>query len=363
MHNSFGRYFTITSHGESHGAGIGIIIDGCPSGLDIEIDKIQKELNRRRPGQSGISTSRSEQDRVEIMSGILNGKSTGAPISMYIRNTNIDSSKYAQFRIKPRPSHADYPALMKYGKSVDLRGGGRFSGRNTAGFVMAGAVAKMLLELVNIKVAAYTRSVSNIKDETEYSVATITDSVENNSVRTVNPKKAQKMEQLIINVKELHDSVGGVVTCLVEGVLPGVGEPIFNSLESSLSAAIFSIPGVRGIEFGLGFKATEINGSRHNDPFSIKNGKIITTSNNSGGIIGGISTGMPIKFNVAIKPTASIGIVQNTVNLDSSKPEKLKIEGRHDPCIVPRAVPVVEAITAVVLVDFLIGNGMISKTL
>jgi chorismate synthase len=252
---------------------------------------------------------------------------------------------------------------MKYGKSVDLRGGGRFSGRNTAGFVMAGAVAKMLLELVNVKVAAYTRSVSDIRDDTEYSETEITKSIEKNSVRTVNPEIAQKMQQRILEVKELHDSVGGIITCLVEGVLPGVGEPLFNSLESSLSAAIFSIPGVRGIEFGLGFKATEIIGSRHNDPYSIEDGKIITTSNNSGGIIGGISTGMPIKFNVAIKPTASIGIEQNTVNLDSGKPEKLIIEGRHDPCIVPRAVPVVEAITAVTLVDFLIGNGMISKTL
>jgi chorismate synthase len=252
---------------------------------------------------------------------------------------------------------------MKYGKSVDLRGGGRFSGRITAGFVMAGAVAKMLLELVNIKVAAYTRSVSDIRDDTEYSAAEITDSVENNSVRTVNSEMAIKMERQITEVKELKDSVGGIVTCLIEGVPPGVGDPIFSSLESRLAAAIFSIPGVRGIEFGLGFKATEITGSRHNDPYSIKNGKIITTSNNAGGIIGGISTGMPIKFNVAIKPTASIGIEQKTVNLDSGKPDKLKIEGRHDPCIVPRAVPVVEAITAVTLVDFLIGSGIISKTL
>lgn len=363
LHNSFGRHFSITSFGESHGVGIGIIIDGCPSGLDIKIDKIQKELDRRRPGQSGISTSRTERDRVEIMSGILNGKSTGAPICMFIKNTNVDSTKYEQFRTKPRPSHADYPAMMKYGKSVDLRGGGRFSGRITAGFVMAGAIAKMLLELVNIKVAAYTRSVSNIRDDTEYSETEITDSIENNSVRTVNSEIAKKMEQRILEVKELKDSVGGIVTCLVEGVPPGVGEPIFGSLESILSSAIFSIPGVRGIEFGLGFKATEITGSQHNDPYSIEDGKISTTSNNSGGIVGGISTGMPIKFNVAIKPTASIGIEQNTVNLDSGKPDKLKIEGRHDPCIVPRAVPVVEAITSVTLVDFLIGSGIISKTL
>lgn len=358
MHNSFGKNFCITSFGESHGNEIGVIVDGCPPGLKIEIKKIQKELDRRRPGQNDISTSRKEEDRVKIISGLFDDFSTGAPICMIIENKDIDSSKYEQFKNKPRPSHADYPAIVKYGKWVDLRGSGRFSGRITAGFVMAGAIAKIILGTMGIKIAAYTRSINIIHDDRDYSVAEIEDSIEKNSVRTPDTKIAELMQSKIIEAKNNQDSVGGIITCKIEGIPPGIGDPIFDSLESKISSGIFSIPAVRGIEFGTGFKSTEMLGSQHNDPYEIVDGKIRTKSNHSGGIIGGISNGMPISFNTAIKPTASIPKEQETVDLEKMENTKLKIEGRHDPCIVPRAVPIIEAMGAIVLADFILGSGL-----
>lgn len=361
--NSFGNHFRITSFGESHGHVIGIIVDGCPSGLRIDIDFIQNELNRRRPGQSNISTSRNEMDQVKILAGVKDGVTTGAPICMIIENSDIDSSKYEDYKIKPRPSHADFPALMRFGNWVDLRGSGRFSGRNTAGIVMAGAIAKMLLILQKISINAYTRAINTIRDEKEYSIDDIKNAIEKNPVRTVQQDIAELMQNKIESAKKEGDSVGGIITCIIEGFPAGIGEPIFNSIESLIAFAMFSIPAVKGIEFGAGFKAIEMLGSQHNDPYFIDNGKIITKSNNAGGIIGGISTGMPIKFNVAIKPTASIGISQNTVDLSEMNNTTIKIEGRHDPCIVPRAVPVVEAMASIVITDLLISAGKIPKIL
>lgn len=361
--NSFGNNFRITSFGESHGHVIGIIVDGCPSGLRIDVDFIQNELNRRRPGQSNISTSRNEMDQVKILAGVMDGVTTGAPICMIIENSDIDSSKYEDYKIKPRPSHADFPALMRFGNWVDLRGSGRFSGRNTAGIVMAGAIAKMLLKLQKISINAYTRAINTIRDENEYSIDDIKDSIEKNPVRTVQQDIGKLMQEKIESVKKNGDSVGGIITCIIEGFPAGIGEPIFNSIESLIAFAMFSIPAVKGIEFGAGFKATEMLGSQHNDPYFIDNGKILTKSNNAGGIIGGISTGMPIKFNVAIKPTASIGISQNTVDLSEMSNTTIKIEGRHDPCIVPRAVPVVESMASIVITDLLISAGKIPKIL
>lgn len=359
--NSMGNCFRITSFGESHGQVIGIIVDGCPSGLKIDVDFIQNELNRRRPGQSNISTTRKEMDQVKILSGVVNGISTGAPICMIIENTDADSSKYEEYKIKPRPSHADFPALMRFGDSVDLRGSGRFSGRNTAGFVMAGAIAKIILRELKIEIGAYTRSINTIKDEKEYNVKEIKESIEKNSIRTVQQDIAKKMQEKIESVKNQGDSVGGVITCIIEGIPAGIGEPMFDSIESLIASAMFSIPAVKGIEFGAGFKATQMLGSQHNDPYIVNNGKIETSSNNAGGIIGGISTGMPIQFNIAIKPTASIGIEQNTVDLSEMKKTTIKVEGRHDPCIVPRAIPVVETMAAIVIVDLLICSGKIPK--
>ncbi|MHA1819058.1 MAG: chorismate synthase [Promethearchaeota archaeon] len=364
MYNSFGHNFSITSFGESHGNVIGIVVDGCPSGLKIEIDKIQKELDRRRPGQSKISTTRAEKDKVEILSGVLNGYSTGAPICMVIKNQNVDSSKYKMFKKIPRPSHADYPALKRYGKWVDLNGSGRFSGRNTAGMVMAGAIAKSILEKFGVKIAAYTKSIYTINDNNDkYAIEDIINNTELNPVRAVNQELAEKMVGIIESARRENDSVGGIIRCIIDGIEPGIGEPMFYSLESILSWAIFSIPAVRGIEFGMGFDATKIKGSQHNDPYIIKDNKIRTKTNNCGGIIGGISNGMPITFNVAIKPTASIGRPQQSVDMEKMEPAELKIQGRHDPCIVPRAVPVIEAMAAIVIVDFLIGSGKIPKIL
>jgi len=363
--NSFGTLFKITSFGESHGNVIGIIIDGCPAGLKIEKDFIQSELNKRKPGQSEISTSRAEEDEVQIISGVYNGYSTGAPICLIIENKDKDSSKYEFVRRIPRPSHADYPAMQRFDKWVDLRGGGRFSGRNTAGFVMAGSIAKLLLKKLNIKIGAYTRKIYNIEDPNTYTVDVINENIEKNSVRTVNLEIAKKMEQVIMKVKLEKDSVGGIITCIAEGIPPGIGEPIFNSLESNLAAAMFSIPAIKGIEFGIGFKASEMKGSQHNDPYEIepKTKKIITKTNNSGGIIGGISNGMPILFNVVVKPTSSIGLEQDSVDLEKFENTKINIIGRHDPCIVPRTVPIVEAMTAIVLVDFLMLKVLIPPVL
>ncbi|MHA1339393.1 MAG: chorismate synthase [Promethearchaeota archaeon] len=361
--NSFGKIFRITSFGESHGKVIGIVVDGCPSGLKIDIDFIQNELNRRRPGQSDISTSRSEEDKVKIISGVMDNYSTGAPICMIIENKDKDSSKYDFVKKAPRPSHADYPAIERYGKWVDLRGSGRFSGRNTAGFVMAGSIAKLLLKKYNIIIAAYTKKIYNIEDPNNYSIDMIIKNTEKNPIRTVDSKIAEQMKKVIFEAKQQSDSVGGIITCKIEGVPPGIGEPMFNSLESQIAAAMFSIPAVKAIEFGVGFRATDMKGSEHNDPYEIDpiSKKIITKTNNSGGIIGGITNGMPIVFNIAIKPTASIGLEQNTIDLEKMENIKLKISGRHDPCIVPRAVPVVEAMAAIVLTDFLIFSGFIPK--
>jgi len=282
---------------------------------------------------------------------------------MIIKNKDADSTKYDIFKIKPRPSHADYTAIQRYGNGVDIRGGGRFSGRNTAGFVMAGSIAKQLMEKYEILITAYTRSINTVYDESDYGIEEILKTVESNKVRTVKQKFAKLMEDKILNAKKESDSVGGIITCVIDGIPPGIGDPIFDSLESRLSAGMFSIPGVKGIEFGAGFQATKMYGSEHNDAYEIKNSRIITSTNNAGGIVGGISTGMPIKFNVAIKPTASIGKEQSTVDLAKFSNTTLKIEGRHDPCIVPRAVPVVESMSAVVLIDILIGHGIIPKVL
>jgi chorismate synthase len=359
VHNSFGENFHITTFGESHGKVIGVVIDGCPSGLEITKTEIQKEMDRRRPGTSNVVTGRFEEDNIEILSGIKSDRTTGAPIAIIIKNENFDSKTYKKVRETPRPSHADFPALMRYGKWVDLDGGGRFSGRITASFVMAGAIAKKLLSSHGIKIAAYTRSIGKITDHKTYSISDI----ENLSDPTgmVDPQCASEGKALISRAISDKDSVGGTVACVTESLPAGVGEMVFGSLESRLSSAMFAIPGIRGIEFGLGFASTRLLGSQNNDPFSVSEGKIITTTNNAGGIIGGISTGMPIVFNCAIKPTPTIGKPQQSVDLEKIKEVSIEFEGKHDPCIIPRVLPVIEALTAIVLVDLLIGNAMIPQ--
>lgn len=352
--NSLGTLFKIISFGESHGEVIGVIIDGCPAGLKIDADLIQKELNRRRPGQTALSTPRSEEDKVKIISGIFNNFTTGAPICLIIENKDVDSSKYEKIKNILRPSHADFSRLMRYGESADYRGGGRFSGRITAGFIMAGAIAKQILSLSNIEIVAYTKEIGGIIDDKEYDFTKIKILRDKSDVGVLDNDNSQKISELIVQMKEEKNSVGGIVKCNVENFPAGVGNPIFNNLQSDISKAIFSIPAVKGIEFGAGFKAARMIGSEHNDPWIIKDGKIKTSKNDAGGIIGGISTGMPIEFNVCFKPTASISKSQKTIDIKLMEETELIIEGRHDPCIVPRAIPVVEAMTAVVLLDHLL---------
>ena len=364
--NTFGNYLKITSFGESHGVLIGVIIDGIPAGINFSLDLIQKELNMRKPGQSHLTTPRVELDKAQILSGIFNNKTTGAPICLIIKNEEMDSIKYETFRELLRPSHIDYSALKKYGGFADYRGSGRFSGRVTAGIVMAGALAKQVLRKHNIYIIAYTKGIGSIIDNKVYNFEDFErwfSLREKSMVRSLNPELSEDMQEKIEIVRNAGDSIGGLIKCVANNFPAGVGGPLFNSIESNLSKAIFSIPAIKGIEFGAGFKAAQMKGSEHNDPWIIKDGKILTEKNDSGGIIGGISTGMPIEFTVAIKPTPSIEISQKTVNIKTMKEDLIQIEGKHDPCIVPRAVIVVEAMTAIVLLDYLLLEGKISSVI
>ncbi len=366
MSNTFGKDFKIMCFGESHGRGVGAVIDGCPAGLRLEEKEIQKELDKRKPGQSRIASQRKEEDRVEILSGVFNGFTTGAPICLLVWNKDVKSESYEKIKQGLiRPGHADFTAFMKYGGFNDGRGGGRFSGRITASFVMAGAIAKKLLARLKIDVLAHTVEIGGIKakkitlDEIKKNVYR----VYKNEVRCADLKMAEKMLAQIEKAKKEGDSVGGIIEGIVLNLPVGVGEPIFGTLDGEISKALFAIPGVKGVEFGAGFPSTKLKGSQNNDLFLIKDKKIITKTNNSGGILGGISNGMPLVVRVAIKPTSSIAKSQMTVNIKNLKQEKLEIEGRHDPCIVPRAVPVVEAMLAITICDFALSAQLIPRIL
>ncbi len=361
MSNSYGKLFTITSFGESHGSCIGVVIDGCPAGLPVGVQDIQQEVDKRRPASS-ISTSRAEEDKVEIVSGILNGYTTGAPVTMLIWNKDVDSTGYEKIRYLLRPGHADYTAFVKYGGSNDFRGGGRFSGRVTATFVMAGAVAKKLLELIGIEVLAYTVEVGGVQAQPRQ-FDEIRKNIERNPLKCADPKAAKEMLRIVEEAKEQGDSIGGIIEGTAVNLPVGLGEPVFDSLEGELAKALYAIPAVKGVEFGSGFSAARKKGSENNDPFTIRDGKIITTTNNAGGILGGISNGMPLVVRVAVKPTPSIAAKQKTVNISTMKNASLEIKGRHDACIVPRAVPVVEAMIAVTLCDFAIRAGVVPEVI
>ncbi|MFX1418058.1 MAG: chorismate synthase [Promethearchaeota archaeon] len=366
MDNSMGTIYRITSFGESHGDLVGIIIDGVPAGLKFDLKFIQEEIDKRKPGQSKLTTSRLEEDKVKVLSGVFENKTTGAPLCLVIENKEMDSSIYKKFKNFLRPSHIDYSALRKYGGFSDFRGSGRFSGRITSGFVMAGAIAKQILKRYNISIFAFTRSIGDIIDESVYSFDEIEKLYklrENSQIRAINHEKSKLMVQLIEQVIKQKDSIGGTIKCITTNFPAGKGGPIFNSIESNISKAIFAIPGIKGIEFGAGFKAAGMKGSEHNDPWILREGKIQTTKNDSGGIIGGISTGMPIEFTVAVKPTASIGIPQKTVNIKTMENVEIEFYGQHDPCIVPRVILVIEAMTANVLLDFLLLEGYIPRVL
>ncbi len=360
MENSFGKLFTITSFGESHGTCIGIVVDGCPAGLPIAEEDIQREVDKRKP-TSPVATTRAEEDKVEILSGIFNGHTTGAPICLLIWNKDIDSSEYERGRFLPRPGHADYTADMKYGDFNDFRGGGRFSGRITATFVMAGAIAKKLLSVIGIEVLAHTVEIGGLKAQSK-GLDEIRQA-DQNPLKCADPEAAKQMLKVIEQAKGEGDSVGGIIEGMALNVPAGLGEPVFDTLEGDLAKALFAIPAVKGVEFGSGFSAAGKRGSENNDPFTIKNGKIVTVTNNAGGILGGISNGMPIVVRVAIKPTSSIAKSQETINLKNMESASLEVKGRHDVCIVPRAVAVVESMVAVTLCDFAMRAGLIPEVI
>ena len=361
MENSYGNIFRITSFGESHGSCIGVVIDGCPAGLHISEQDIQQEVDRRRP-ISSISTSRTEEEKVEILSGIMNDYTTGAPITLLIWNKDVDSSQYEKTRHLLRPGHADYTAYVKYGGFNDFRGGGRFSGRITATFVMAGAVARELLAIIGVEVIAHTVEIGNIKARI-MKTDDIRQNRDGNPLKCADPEAAGEMMKIIEQAREDGDSLGGIIEGMALNLPVGLGEPVFDTVEGELAKALFAIPAVKGVEFGAGFSAARMRGSENNDPFTLDNGTIVTMSNNAGGILGGISNGMPLVVRVAVKPTPSIAREQETVDIDKMEKTSIKVEGRHDACIVPRAVPAVEAMMAVTLCDFAVRAGVIPKIL
>ena len=361
--NSIGRRLVLTSIGESHGRCIGTILDGCPAGLDLTEKDIQKMLDLRKPGQSLVSTQRKEDDKVEIISGTFRGSTTGAPITMIIWNKDQKSTDYEKLRTDMRPGHSDYPAYVKYKKYNDHRGGGRFSGRLTATHVMGGAIARKLIkEQLGVETNSYTCQIGKMRVEEEVNKKMLK-TIYSNVVRCPSKTTAKKMERAILTARKNGDSLGGIIESVSTNIPAGLGEPIFGSLESDISRAIFSIPAVKGVEFGSGFAGSEKFGSENNDPYVIKNGKILTKTNNSGGILGGISNGMPIIFRVAFKPASSIAKYQDSVNVKTKKKIKLQVGGRHDPCVVPRAPPVVDSLVALTLADHALISGFIKSTL
>ncbi|RLI23242.1 chorismate synthase [Candidatus Bathyarchaeota archaeon] len=361
--NSIGKAFTITCFGESHGKLIGVTIDGCPAGLELGVEDVQRDLDRRKPGVGPYVSPRRERDEAELVSGIFKGKTTGAPITIIIYNRDVDSRPYEEIRYTPRPGHADYPAEVRYGGYQDYRGGGRFSGRITGAYVAAGAIAKKLLKTVGVEVLAHTVQIGKVKLCKEVSYEEIRRETYRNPVRCVDPETAERMLEEIRAAVRDGDSVGGIVEGIALGVPAGWGFPIFDSIDADLAKMAFNIPGVKGVEFGSGFKAASMRGSENNDQYTIKDGKIVTETNNSGGVLGGLSNGMPIKMRVAFKPTASIPRGQKTVDLRKLREIELRLRGRYDPCIVPRAVPVVEACMALVLADHAIRIGAIPQVL
>ena len=352
--NTFGNLFTVKTFGESHGAGVGGVIDGMPAGIEVDLDFIQSELDRRKPGQSNLTTARKEGDKVELLSGIFEGRTTGCPIGFLVRNTNQHSQDYENLRNVFRPSHADFTYTQKYGIR-DHRGGGRSSARETISRVVAGALAKLALNQLGITIQAYTSQVGNIALDRDYQRYDLS-LTETNAVRCPDPEKAKEMEQLILEVKADGDTIGGVVTCVIKGCPAGLGEPAFGKLHASLGSAMLSINAVKGFEYGEGFAGVGQRGSEQNDLFCVDdNGKIQTRTNHSGGIQGGISNGQDIYFRVLFKPVATQLRPQPTLTTDGEE-ITLQARGRHDPCVLPRAVPVVEAMAAITLLDHYLIN-------
>ena len=354
MSNTFGQKLKVTIFGESHGVAIGCVIDGLPAGISIDWDAVRQDMARRAPGSSALATPRKERDAFEILSGYFNDHTTGTPLAMEIRNGNQHSKDYDILKDNMRPGHADYTGHVKYGGFNDYRGGGHFSGRITAPLTFAGSIARQVLSAKGIHIGAHVTRIAGIEDrrfdplgESEETFA----SLRKEKLPVLTKDVGEKMEEAILDAKAEGDSVGGIVECMVTGLPAGLGDPFFDSLESELSHMVFSIPAVKGIEFGDGFGLAAMKGSAANDCMHWANGKVETTTNHNGGILGGISSGSPVIFRLAIKPTASIGKSQPTVNLAEKKDTLLTIGGRHDPCIIPRAIPVIETAAALVILD------------
>jgi chorismate synthase len=356
--NNIGKMFNVTTFGSSHGIALGAVIDGCPAGLELSNEDIQAELDKRKPGTSKITTSRKEMDEVKILSGIFQGKTDGTPIAALVYNKDMDSTAYENIKNTPRPGHGDYTWKTRYG-AYDYRGGGRGSGRVTIGHVIGGAVAKKLLATVNIKVISHVTRVGTIIAN-KIDINDIEANIQTNSVKCADPVAAPKIEALILYLKEKGESVGGVVETVVTNAPPGLGEPVFNKLDADLAGALMGIGSVKGVEIGVGFKTAELKGSQMNDEFFVEKGTIKTRTNHSGGILGGISTGMPITIRMAVKPTPSISQIQKTIDLETRGDTEIEIKGRHDPCICPRITPVAEASVSIIIADHLIRAGLIN---
>ncbi len=362
MSSCFNEGVKISIFGESHSKGIGVVLDNLPAGEEIDLDKIGVFMARRAPKKDGTSTMRSEKDIPEILSGLFNGKTTGTPLSAVIMNTDQHSSDYGNISHIARPAHADYTGYLRYNAANDPRGGGHFSGRLTAPLVFAGAVCAQFLEHRGIYTGAHIQRIQNISDEKFDPVRINRETLElvkNRPFPTVSEKSEQEMREVINSARENCDSVGGIIECAAVGFPAGIGSPMMDGLENIISRLVFAIPAVKGIEFGIGFAAADLFGSENNDEFTIKDGKIVTNTNNHGGILGGISSGMPIVFRAAFKPTPSIFREQNSVDFKTLTEEKLLIKGRHDPCVVPRAVPCVESALNIALVSALLNNPKI----
>ena len=356
MSSTLGENIKLSVFGESHGAAIGCVIDGLPAGKALDLQLIQKEMDRRAPGRDKSATARKEPDSPRILSGVLNGVTTGAPLAMVIENTNTKSGDYANLKFIPRPGHSDYPAYIKYSGFNDIRGGGHFSGRLTAPLVFAGAVAKQLLADKGITVGSHILQIGSVFD-TAFDKNNISaerlKELSSGFFKTISAEKEQEMRAVIEEARLCGDSVGGVIECAAVGLPAGIGSNMFSTVEGRLSYALFGIPAVKGVQFGAGFGFADMRGSQANDPYEVKDGAVRLKTNNNGGVLGGITNGAPLVFSVAVKPTPSVSVAQDSVDLKTLKNEKLVVKGRHDPCIVPRAAAVVEAVCAFTLLDMM----------
>ena len=357
MSSAFGNCIKISIFGQSHSESIGVVIDGLKAGFKLDMNAISAFMKRRAPGQNAVSTPRSEADEPHIVSGLVDGVTCGAPLCAIINNTNVRSKDYSKLKEVPRPAHSDFPAFVKHSGFNDIRGGGHFSARLTAPLCFAGAVCMQLLEKENIYIGAHISSIKDVHDS-PFDMVSVSkadlEKLKNAPVPLLNQETWALMEKTVLDAKAQGDSVGGIIECACIGLKPGIGEPMFDGIENRISQAIFAVPAIKGIEFGVGFKAAELFGSENNDTFYFDGDAVKTKTNNHGGILGGLSSGMPIIFRTAFKPTPSIAKEQDSVNLVSSTNEKLKIEGRHDPCVVLRAVPCIEAATAIAVYDLLL---------